>query len=230
MPPNSGGIAWARSIITRVKSPIDKFKTKAAILTNSPTGKEVAKMYVDLAKLLTEDYEGKKFDQWTTKMSPDAIKYLKLPIVLKNGNDYKVNFNPNLRVIIREAKFLDRIGKEIPHTIVNIALQEKDYMMHIDSLNKLLRSYNSALCDLRNVEKKLLFKDITKLNQKMDKGLQNHNWFSLSITEYIDECNKEIEQFKDTKSRVLQQASNIEKQVQSIEIAKIIRPINFENT
>ena len=61
MPPNSGGIAWARSIITRVKNPIDKFKTKAAILTNSNTGKEVAKMYVDLAKLLTEDYEGKKF-------------------------------------------------------------------------------------------------------------------------------------------------------------------------
>lgn len=207
MPPNSGGIAWARSIITRVKNPIDKFKTKASILTNTATGKEVAKSYVDLAKLLTEDYEGKKFQKWTDAMSTLAIQYLKKSILEKisaNGKEcYKVNFDPNLRVIIREAKFLDRIGKEIPHTIVNIALQEKDYMMHIDSLNKLLRSYNSALGDLRNVEKKLLFKDIKKLNQKMDKGLENHNWFSLSITEYIEECNKEIEQFKDTKSRVL---------------------------
>jgi hypothetical protein len=35
--------------------------------------------------------------------------------------------------------------------------------MHIDGLNKLLRSYNQALGDLRAVEKKLLFKDITKL-------------------------------------------------------------------
>ena len=143
---------------------------------------------------------------------------------------YKVNFDPKLRVIIREAKFLDRIGKEIPHTIVNIALQEKDYMMHIDGLNKLLRSYNSALSDLRNIEKKLLFKDINKLNNKMEKGLENHNWFSLSISEYIEECNKEIEQFKDTKSRVLTQASNIEKQVQTIESAIIIRPIDFEDT
>ena len=63
----------------------------------------------------------------------------------------------------------------------------------------------------------------------MDKGLENHNWFSLSISEYIEECNKEIEQFKDTKSRVLQQASNIEKQVQTIENACIIRPIDFED-
>ena len=27
---------------------------------------------------------------------------------------YSVNFAPELKVIIREAKFLDRIGKEIP--------------------------------------------------------------------------------------------------------------------
>ena len=207
MPPNSGAIAWARSIITRVKQPIDKFKTKPAILTSDATGREVAKMYVDLAKKLTEDYEGRSFNKWREKQSVEAIFYLKKPILCNAGTEqnsqYKVNFDPNLRVIIREAKFLDRIGKDIPNTIVNIALQEKEYMMHIDGLNKLLRSYNSALGDLRAVEKKLLFKDITKLNVKMNKGLENHNWFSLSISEYIEECNKEIEQFKDTKSRVL---------------------------
>lgn len=47
---------------------------------------------------------------------------------------YKVNFDPKLKVIIREAKFLDRIGKNIPDTIINIALQEKDYARHIDKL------------------------------------------------------------------------------------------------
>ena len=127
---------------------------------------------------------------------------MKQPILCNAGSDkdckYKVNFNPNLRVIIREAKFLDRIGMVIPPTIVNIALQDKEYMMQIDGLNKLLRSYNSAIGELRAVEKKLLFKDINKLNVKMNKGLENHNWFSLSISEYIEECNKEIEKFKDT--------------------------------
>lgn len=43
MPPNSGAIAWARSVITRVKTPIDRFKTKPHILTGSPLGKEVAR-------------------------------------------------------------------------------------------------------------------------------------------------------------------------------------------
>lgn len=133
-------------------------------------------------------------------------------------------------MIIREAKFLDRIGREIPPTIVNIALQEKDYMQHIDGLNKLLRSYNAALGDLRRVEKQLLAKDIKKLNTKMDKGQENHNWFSLSISEYIEECNKEIDMFNEIKNRVLQGASHIEKQVNKIWNACIIRPVDFEMT
>jgi len=116
---------------------------------------------------------------------------------------YKVNFDAKLKVIIREAKFLDRIGKQIPHTIINIALQEKDYMRHIDKLNKLLRDYNAALTNLRPVERKLLEKAIRKLENLMDKGQHNHNWFSLSISEYIKDCEKGIVEFKDVKDRVL---------------------------
>ena len=39
--------------------------------------------------------------------------------------------------MIREAKFLNQIGKTIPQTIVNIALQEKDYMLHLDKSESL---------------------------------------------------------------------------------------------
>ena len=69
-----------------------------------------------------------------------------------------MNFAPELKVIIREAKFLDRIGKDIPQTIINIALQEKDYMRHVDKLNQLLRGYNTALSNLKPVERGLLAK------------------------------------------------------------------------
>jgi hypothetical protein len=60
---------------------------------------------------------------------------LRIDINSEGMNVFKVNFNPKLKVIIREAKFLDRIGKDIPATIINIALQEKDYMKYIDKLN-----------------------------------------------------------------------------------------------
>lgn len=125
MPPKSGSIAWARSIITRIKNPIDKFKTKPEILM-TPEGQSSASEYVRLAKHLTETHEATIFTNWKTENTSEAIKFLKWSILMKTGTDenrkYKVNFNPKLKVIIREAKFLDRIGKEIPNTIINIAL------------------------------------------------------------------------------------------------------------
>jgi dynein heavy chain len=162
MPPNAGSIAWARSIMGRIKAPIKKFKSKADQCLTS-TFKKVALQYVALAKSLDKDYEQEIFEKWKNTNTDKAIELLKRNILAQtkdeNGNDiYVVQFDPQLKVIIREAKFLDRIGKHIPQTIINIALQEKDYMRYVDKLNKLLRSYNSALSNLKEVEKKLLLK------------------------------------------------------------------------
>jgi hypothetical protein len=87
----------------------------------------VAKAYVALAKKLTDEYESKKYNSQMEKMTGDAIVFLKQYILTEHTRPdgdivFKVNFNPRLKVIIREAKFLDRIGLEIPHTIVSIAL------------------------------------------------------------------------------------------------------------
>jgi dynein heavy chain len=126
MPPNSGSIAWARSIITRIKTPIDKFKTKPEMLVEIDAGVDSAKQYVRIAKMLTEVHEADLFRTWKDKNVSEAIAMLKNPILTKisdgDNKRYKVNFNPKLKVIIREAKFLDRIGKDIPNTIINIAL------------------------------------------------------------------------------------------------------------
>ena len=64
MPENSGAIVWSRSIIKRVKTPIEQFKTKEGMLTQWKTGKAVAKKYVQLAKKLADDYETYKYTVW----------------------------------------------------------------------------------------------------------------------------------------------------------------------
>jgi len=59
------------------------------------------------------------------------------------------------------------------------------------------------LSNLKPVEQKLLKTDIVKLVKNMDKGCTNHNWFSLSIDEYIKECKNAIDTFNETKNTVL---------------------------
>jgi len=206
MPPKAGSIAWSRSILGRITAPIKKFKTKADQLMSNKF-KDVALKYVHLAKELDQHHELKIYTKWKQDNTDKAIDLLKAYILTKKTVDdsvhYQVNFSPQLKVIIREAKFLDRIGKNIPQTIINIALQEKEYMRHVDKLNQLLRGYTSALSNLKPVEKKLLQTQIARLNTRMDKGSENHNWFSLSISEYIKDCQNAIDGFKETKSRVL---------------------------
>jgi len=82
------------------------------------TFKGVAYKYVKLAKELDQNYEKKIFNDWKQNNTNKAIEHLKQHILdRKKSNDniiYTVNFSPELKVIIREAKFLDRIGKSIP--------------------------------------------------------------------------------------------------------------------
>lgn len=83
------------------------------------TFKEVAFNYVKLAKELDQGYEKVIFDLWRSENTDEAIKLLKnsilKPVKSADGNTtYIVQFDPQLKVIIREAKFLERIGKNIP--------------------------------------------------------------------------------------------------------------------
>lgn len=77
-------------------------------------GKEVTKKYIELAKQLDAEYEHKIYFDWQKDNTDIAIGFLKEKILLSKNDVYTVNFAPELKVIIREAKFLDRIGKDIP--------------------------------------------------------------------------------------------------------------------
>lgn len=76
----------------------------------------------------------------------------------------------------------------------------------MDRLNQLLWEYNNAIGNLKKEERNLLKKQINELNQVMDKGVFNHNWFSLSINAFIKECKSQIEKFNEMKTKVLQTA------------------------
>jgi dynein heavy chain len=255
-PPVAGAIIWARSIFGRIKAPIDQFKQNEELL-KSEKGTRITNKYIALCKKLERDYENVKFEQWKNQNTEKAIKLLKNMILvdkyekkltkkqrkginvddeqqIKNlrkedvDRNYFVNFSPELKVIIREAQYLDKIGKDVPQTIINIALQESNYIHHVDKLEQLLREYKVAISDLKDVEKDLLQQQIKEMNIYMDKGCENHNWFSLSIREYIKDCRDAIIRFQETKARVKQHAQNIEKNVQKIEQAKLIRDIPWK--
>lgn len=104
----------------------------------SAKGKEVALWYYNLAKTLEKTYEENIYTEWKKNATESAIALLKNNIltnptpeenkrrvrkddgkervakVKESIQSYVVNFKPELKVIIREAKYLDWIGLDIP--------------------------------------------------------------------------------------------------------------------
>ena len=111
------------------------------------------------------------------------------------------------------------MGYPISKTIINISLQEQEYYGYIDKLNIMLREYSEAVHSLTEIEKILLQKAIRTLNKALEPGWESLNLSSLGIEEFISNCKKAINEFRDVKKNVEKHAGTIEEFVRAIEDA-----------
>ena len=63
-----------------------------------------------------------------------------LTLSLIAGRIY-VNFHKNLAQLIRETRYLDRMGFTIPEIALNVTLQEEKYYKCVEALNIMLQHY-----------------------------------------------------------------------------------------
>jgi dynein heavy chain, axonemal len=224
-PPAAGKIAWSESIFQRVKRPIMKFKAKEGLLEDAE-GKKVSKMYFDLGKEIRHEYQKKISEAWKEDSKRVAKDSLKKFILSQNPDkSYYVNFDSNLEMMIKEAKYMKR--EDLTNTVLNVALQEKEYRKHVDQLNAMLSEYNQAVGTLQPEEKKLLSGHIASLDSALEPGTTSYNWHSLGIKTFIENCRKALKEFATIKSQVYKQKEMIEERVKMIEDAKIIREFEW---
>jgi dynein heavy chain len=101
-----------------------------------------------------------------------------------------VNFRPELSDMIRETKYLDRMGCMVPEAALNVALQEEKYINYIEAINDMLSHYHSQLYSLDPAEANLLQSHIVELKRVMKPGFTRLNWNSLGIPDFIARCNQ----------------------------------------
>ena len=226
-PPVAGTISWKKAIFHRIKAPIVKFLTKADIFDQETLGNVKAE-YLKFAKEL-DAYEDEKFKEWSKKVGEQATEFLKNSILGggENGEKYYVNFLKDFKILIAEAKYLDRITPKVSKRILNIALQEKGYYKYVDKLNKMLREYYDTINSLKDVEQNLLNEDLKKLEQTLIPGTNSYNLNSLGIKHFIQSCTKEIKKFQDIKNKVEEKTRNIEDIIKTIEKAEILREFDL---
>ncbi|KAJ3055760.1 Dynein heavy chain 10, axonemal [Rhizophlyctis rosea] len=237
----AGAIAWSRSLFYRIKKTIVRFQSLQEMLA-SEQGRAVTKKYLTVAKSMRE-YEEQLYQQWCQSVEANSLQYLKSHILARDlaliylpgstgapsGQEAAaqekifVNFKTELRDIIKETKYLDRMNFMVPEAALNVALQEEKYYTFVENLSSMLNSYNAVLDSLDGAERKLLQLNVAELKRVMKPGFTRLNWNSLGIHEFIQRCNQEITKFSSLVNQIKKNSANIAAAVHQIAGASLIR-------
>lgn len=195
-PKVAGAIAWSHSLFERIKHTIVRFQSLKEMLA-SDQGRAVTRKYLAVAKNM-RNYEEQLYHQWALTVEANALQYLKKNILLKDTSAKKlkdsveratVNFRPELKEIIKETKYLDKLGLAVPEAAMNVALQDDKYYELVENLRIMLNSYYGVMDSLDAPEKKLLTVHIAELGRVLKPGFTRLNWNSLGIPEFLVRCN-----------------------------------------
>lgn len=229
-PPIAGSIHWSSSLFQRLKKPIVRFQEEEML--GSAAGKKVKAEYVEVARMM-KDYATSRFDKWRDDVNTKTDAYLKAPIIrIDEQGVYNVNFDNNLFLMIKEAKYLDRLGFEIPSKALNITLQDEMYHNLVENLKSMLLQFNFEIQLVSSgPEKKILSKQIADLKRKMEPGHNGElNWSSLGIRDFISNCNKQITEFRNLSRDIRKSAEHIQSQVINVISACQLLPDTREIT
>ncbi|KAJ3349859.1 Dynein heavy chain 10, axonemal [Entophlyctis luteolus] len=244
-PKVAGAIAWSKSLFYRIKKTIVRFQSLQEMLA-SEMGRTVTRKYLVVAKSM-RSFEENLYLQWCSAVEANSLQWLKASIlvrdnsVLQNGTPghstaleglpelqasapdrIKVNFRPELKEIIKETKYLDKMGYAVPECALNVALQEEKYYSLVESLISMLENYHSVINLLDAAEIKLLSSQLNDLKRALKPGFSRLNWNSLGIPEFISRCNQEINKLSSIVNQIQKNSSNISNAVESISRAMLV--------
>lgn len=148
----AGKIAWARLLYLKMRRPLSKIFNTTKIKNNNSGEnkeqelyeKELTESFFEIGRKL-RDYETKIYENWKRECESKFMSYLRNNILVKSVKSYEIKYDPNLKLMIRNTKFLDLYGyNDIPKNIINIAHQEAQLAKYCNDLNLMLKDYDNV--------------------------------------------------------------------------------------
>ncbi|NXO85892.1 DYH8 protein, partial [Sitta europaea] len=217
MPPIAGKILWVRQLFRRVNEPISYFHKHSDILS-SPEGKAVVQSYNKLAYVLVE-FEVVYHSAWMKEIS--QLQYpLQSTIFVCHPTTGKflVNFDPHISEIVRETKFMIKLGLEVPEQAVKLAIIENKLKSNKLQLEGLVQSYEDLRKGIPNMLVNLLTPKMEKMEGVMRQGLTMLTWSSVTLETFFQEADQVLHLFRQLLRKV--------KIISDVRIGSILKEIS----
>ncbi|XP_051871749.1 dynein axonemal heavy chain 5 [Pristis pectinata] len=185
IPPVSGKIMWARQLFRKIDIPMKFLKNNTEIL-KSPEMKKIIKNYNKMAAVLLE-FEMLYHRGWCRAVNL-AQNGLQASLIVRHPEtkEILVNFDPAVLELLLEAKYLYKLGLEVPQEALNLWLKEAEIKHHYLSIQELLRNYQNVVNSIPSIIQPLMKPFISQVDEALIPGMTMLAWTSLNIEKFVD--------------------------------------------
>jgi dynein heavy chain len=206
-PPVAGAIRWANALLYHVKTTVLKFNAMPELL-QSAKGRQASDKYITVARAL-RTYQIDLHNAWC------AATAAKLPMLLQRNIlahedpadvggvalprasvKFVVNYDPELRELVSEAKYLDTLMMDVPELAVNVTLQAHKNEEYVDEMKKMLSRLHALMEEIDTHTEALLADHLHNLAIVLAPGLERLNWTSLGVHDFVGRMNAAISKFE----------------------------------
>jgi len=147
--------------------------------------KKIIRTYNKVARALIE-YETLWHHAWARSIEA-AKSGLQATLIIRHPRSGMlfVNFDREITQLIREAKYMQRMGISVPESALMVLLQEEKFMHFFNELSFALKEYERVLAMVPPVCRPILRPHLADLDRKLEPGMSLLTWQSMNIDAYL---------------------------------------------
>eukprot|EP00842_Homolaphlyctis_polyrhiza_P004027 jgi/Hompol1/4625/HPOL_003762-RA len=191
MAPVTGAVAWIHELKDRISKAMEKLKSLNHSVMNSEEANIVKNKYSELLAAL-DVFEQGVFNKWKGTIIDESEANLNKPILIRENNLLKVNFDPKVVALLREVKYFGALSVQPPPAAVDIYSKAETFRKYIFSLESIANMYNGIRTGVLDVERPLIEDKIKQIDAQIEQGVTSLNWKSENIDAYISEISNTV--------------------------------------
>ncbi|XP_055509862.1 dynein axonemal heavy chain 17-like [Leucoraja erinacea] len=187
MPLVAGELKWALEVTERMEVTMKYFRSFEHTYRSDDEAKLLLNKYAEMKSLL-EDFSGKVYDEWITKVDEDCQFNLNQPLILRNVATglISVSFSRKLVAVLREVYYMNILEKEdIPESGTEVFSMNKTFRNFVDNLDLIVGWYNKINLTILDVERPLIRNELIDIDFKLVKAEMQLHWNDPGVWEYI---------------------------------------------
>jgi len=128
---------------------------------------------------------------------------------------YLINYHSNLKESLIECYYFDKLGFNLPETIIQITLQYSKFEQLSIELYSMLEDYHLTLSSLDTIEVSLLQFYIDQLQKIIKPGISRISFGEIGTFDYVKQCKKQLEQLHSILNQIRKISIDIQEHLDS---------------